>query len=398
MNKVEIREIVERLEALLPIERGPHVLHEPELTAADKVAVAAAIDEGYVSAVGRQVVEFEQALAARCGAAHVVAAVNGTTALHAALLALGIRPDDEVICPSLTFVATANSISHCGAVPHFVDSDAETLGLDPDALSKRLSEVTIVRGGELRNKQTGRRIAAIVAVHVFGHPCQIAGLQAIARDYGIPLIEDAAESLGSKDRNGPLGGRGAAGVLSFNGNKIVTTGGGGAILTNDATMAARVKHLTTTAKRAHDWQFFHDEIGFNYRMPNLNAALGLAQLARLDDFVTRKRALADIYINAFADALYWRPLREPDGSESNYWLNAVVLVRPDMALLEDALQALAARRIHCRPCWTPMHELPMYAAHPRGPLPVCNDLTRRILCLPSSPKLADMIALRTAAE
>ena len=398
MTKAEIREIVVRLEALLPVGNGPYVLHEPELTGEDKAAVGATIDEGYVSAVGRQVVEFEKALAERCGVAHAVAVVNGTAALHASLLALGIGPGDEVICPSLTFVATANAISHCGAVPHFVDVDVETLGLDPDALRQRLREVAAVGSGELRNKQTGRRIAAIVAVHVFGHPCRIAEVASVARDHGILLIEDAAESLGSRDRGGPLGGRGTAGVLSFNGNKIVTTGGGGAIVTNDATLAARVKHLTTTAKRPHDWQFFHDEVGYNYRMPNLNAALGLSQLARLDDFIARKRVLAGIYIDVFADARYWQPFHEPSGSQSNYWLNAVVLHRADGALLEDALQTLAARRIHCRPCWIPMHELPMYADCPRGPLPVCEDLTRRILCLPSSPKLAELIARHDAAE
>jgi perosamine synthetase len=366
-------------------------LHEPELTAADEHRVLEALREGYVSYAGRHVALFEQGLAKVCGTRSAVAIVSGTVAIQVTLEVLGIGPGDEVLCPALTFVATANAVVHAGAVPHFVDCSPATLGIDTARLDRHLRNVATGANGTLRNRETGRRIAGIMPVHIFGHVGDMAELRHVAAEWNLPIIEDATEALGSRDANGLAFKAGAAATLSFNGNKIVTTGGGGAILTEDSELAARIKHLTTTAKRAHPWRFEHDEIGYNHRMPNLNAALGLAQLDRLDDFVARKRRLADIYRAAFAASARWRFFEEPAGSASNYWLNVVMLPSADAGLLEAALAEVQAAGYHCRPCWTPMHKLAIHAASPRDELPQTEELASRILCLPSSPKLVELV-------
>ena len=384
-------EMVAILQRTLPRERGPFHLHEPELTAADETRVLEALREGYVSYAGRQVGLFEQELARRCGTREAVAIVSGTAAIHVVLVALGIGQGDEVLCPALTFVATANAIVHSGATPHFVECSADTLAIDPQRLDQYLRRVARGANGSLRNRETGRRIAGIMPVHIFGHVSDLGALRKVAADWDLPIIEDATEAIGSRDLAGLLFRSGIAATLSFNGNKVVTTGGGGAVLTDDHDFAAKLKHLTTTAKRKHPWRFDHDAVGYNYRMPNINAALGLAQLERLDDFITRKRRLADVYRSAFAGSGHWRFLDEPRGSTSNYWLNAVVLSAADADLLETTLGELHALGYCCRPCWTPMHRLDIYAGNPRDDLPVTEDLAARILCLPSSPKLADLV-------
>lgn len=384
---LDIASTVERLASVLSAGSLPAALHEPEFLGNEKKRLSDCIDSGWVSYGGPQVKEFDRSLAKACGRRHSVATVSGTAALHAALMVAGVEHGDEVLIPTLTFVATANAVAYCGAVPHFLDSASETLGLDPSVLHQTLREIARNDGKHVRNRKTGRRLAAIVTVHVLGHPTDDRRLSEIAASYGLPLIVDATESLGSTRDGRPAASFGDLSVLSFNGNKIITTGGGGAVLTDDDTLADRLQHLTTTAKKPHSWAFIHDEIGYNYRMPNLNAALGLAQLERLGDFVARKRRLASAYQAACQALPGLTFLAEPNGTQSNYWLNAVSLRQPNQR--DRLLEALQAAGLMARPLWELMHRLPMFAATPRGAaLSVAEDLQSRVLCLPSSPKLA----------
>jgi perosamine synthetase len=362
-------------------------LHEPEFAGAEWDLVKDCLDSGWVSSVGKYVDRFETEIANRCGVRHGVAVVNGSAALHAALIVTGVRPADEVIVPALTFVATANAVTHAGAVPHFIDSAMDTLGVDPKALRLHLVAIADRSGGVTINAKTGRRIAAIMPMHVFGHPVDMDGLLAVAADFALPVIEDAAEALGSLYKSKPCGGLGRIGALSFNGNKIITTGGGGAIVTDDPDLALRAKHLTTTAKMPHKWAFLHDEVGYNYRLPNINAALGCAQLARLDDFLIRKRRLAERYAAGFADCEGLTVVREPAFGTSNYWLNAVMLDEDRAGERDTLLAAANDAGLMCRPAWMLMHRLPMYRNCPRAPLPVAEAIEARLINIPSSAKL-----------
>lgn len=370
---------VAALTRLLP-EARPLALHEPRFAGREWDYVKDCIDTGWVSSVGAYVDRFERLLSERLGA-HAVAVVNGTSALHVALHLAGVRRDDEVLVPALTFIATANAVSFCGAVPHFVDAERASLGLDPAALDAWLVQTAVVRDGVCVNQRTGRRIAAVVPMHVFGHPVDMDALASVAERWSIAVVEDAAEALGSQYRGRPCGGLGRIGALSFNGNKIITTGGGGAITTNDPDLARRAKHLTTTAKLPHAWGFEHDQVGFNYRLPNLNAALGVAQLEQLDGFIAAKRRLAEHYRAGLAGLPGIEFITEPDGTRSIYWLNAVLV--PDAAARDALLAATHAVGLLTRPAWGLMHRQPMYEACPRAPLPVAEDLADRMVCLPS---------------
>lgn len=375
------------LATVLP-QRRPLALHEPLFGGNEWAYVKECIDTGWVSSVGKFVDEFERRLAEITGSRHAIATVNGTAALHVALKLAGVCEGDEVLVPALSFVATANAVSHCGAVPHFVDSDGDTLGLCPAALRSYLKVIAERSAGGIRNRNTGRRLAAIVPMHAFGHPVDINGLLAVAADFGLPIVEDAAESLGSLYHGRHTGTFGQFGAISFNGNKIVTTGGGGAILTQDAELARHAKHITTTAKSPHRWEFFHDEVAWNYRLPNLNAALGCAQLERLDEFVSGKRALAERYRTAFADDPEIRFAAEPDNCRSNYWLATVILKTPSMEKRDRLLAAANDAGLMARPAWTLLNQLPMYAACPVAPLPVAERLVESLINLPSSPLTA----------
>lgn len=383
---VDVDGIVETLKAVLPSDR-PLGLHEPEFGAKERAYVLDCIDSTFVSSVGAYVNRFEQSLAEFTGARRAIAVVNGTAALHIALVVAGVKAGDEVILPALTFIATANAVSYCGARPHFADSCAITLGLDPEKLEKELARIAVVSDGECRNRVTGARIAAVVPMHVFGHPVDMDRLREVAAKWRIPIIEDAAESLGSFYKGTPTGRFGVMGVLSFNGNKTITTGGGGAVITDDETLAARLKHLTTTAKVAHPWAFIHDEVGYNYRMPNLNAALGCAQMERLPAFLDEKRVLADRYRQAFASLPGVTFVDEPAGTKSNFWLNAILLEEASASDLVPLLERTNAVGIGTRPLWTLMHKLPMYGACPRMDLTVAESLERRLINIPSSPRL-----------
>lgn len=367
---------------------GMVALHEPEFRGRESEYVKDCIDTGWVSSVGAYVDRFERDLAAYTGTARAVATANGTAALHICLLLAGVQPGDEVLMPTLTFIATANAVSYCHAVPHFVDSEESTLGVDADKLERHLRDSAKLQDGVCVNLRSGRPIRALVVMHVFGHPCDLDALDALARRWNLVLIEDAAESLGSTYRGRHTGNVGRISALSFNGNKVVTTGGGGAVLTNDPALGQRAKHLTTTARVPHRWSFLHDEVGYNYRLPNLNAALGCAQLERLDDMLARKRTLAARYREAFASVPEVRFFDEPAGSRGNFWLNAFLLAPGLAGARDEVLTTLNDAGYMSRPLWTLMHRLPMYTSCPRMDLALAESVESRLVNVPSSPKLA----------
>lgn len=366
---------------------GNFALHEPRFEVNERDYVQECIASTYVSSVGVYVDRFEKELAAYTGARRAVAVVNGTAALQVALQLAGVQANDEVIVPALTFVATANAVQYLGAVPHFADSEETTLGLDPNALRDWLKSIAEPAGNAYRNRQTGRRLSVLVPMHTFGHPCDLEGLLAVAHDYRLVLVEDAAESLGSHYQGQHTGTFGLFGTLSFNGNKIVTTGGGGAILTNDERLADHAKHLTTTAKLPHTWDYVHDEVGYNFRMPNLNAALGCAQLEQLPEFLSSKRRLFERYQAALAEIDEVRLMKEPLDCESNYWLQTLVLSDAVADQRDAILQTTIDAGLITRPAWRLMHRLAPYRVCARAPLPVAESLEHRIVNLPSSAGL-----------
>jgi perosamine synthetase len=366
---------------------GPASLHEPSFCGNEWQYLKECLDSTFVSSVGKFVDRFESELAQFTGAKHAVAVVNGTSALHIALKLVGVQAEDEVLVPALTFVATANAVTYCGAIPHLIDSEEYTLGVDPEKLRDYLMATTEKHGGRCINQATGRVIRAIVPMHTFGHPVAIDRLLAVARDFNLQVIEDAAESLGSYYHGRHTGTFGRLGVLSFNGNKTITTGGGGALLTDDPALARHAKHLTTTAKLAHPWEYQHDEVGYNYRMPNLNAALGCAQLEQLPSLLAAKRALFRAYRAAFSSVDGVSLISERKECTSNYWLQTLML-DPAMAAQRDAvLQATNAAGFMTRPVWRLMHELPPFQHCPRMDLSGAQLLARRIINIPSSAGL-----------
>ncbi len=359
-------------------------LHEPLFEGNEWRYLKECVDTGWVSSAGAFVTRFEAMVAARAGTRHAVALVNGTAALHLALEAAGVRRGDEVLVPSLTFIATANAAAYLGARPRFVDSEEETLGMDPDVLEEYLKNGTTTRNGERIDKITRRRIGGCVPMHTLGHPAKIDRLCELARRYRIPVIEDAAESLGSTYQGKPMGSWGLAGVLSFNGNKILTTGGGGMVVTDDARLAARVRHLSTQAKSDPE-AYRHDAVGYNYRLPNVNAALGLAQLERLDALLARKRTIAAWYREELRTVPDARLIWEPAGARSNFWLNTV---RLPPARARRALRRLAEDGVEARPLWTPCHRQVIYRpVLTAGPLTTADRLWRQSVSLPSSASL-----------
>lgn len=364
--------------------QGPIPLHAPVMGRREKALIAQAIDSTFVSSVGAFVTAFEQRVASFVGARYAVATVNGTAALHVALRVVGVRPGDLVLTQALTFVATCNAIAYCGALPVFIDVERPTLGLNPDALQGWLEEHAVVRDGRCVERDTGRPVRACVPMHTLGHPARIAAIAEVCDRWGVVLVEDAAEALGSTRDGRHVGTFGRAGAFSFNGNKIITTGGGGMIVTDDEELATRARHLTTTAKLPHRWAFEHDEVGYNYRLPNLNAAFGVAQMERLPTLLASKREVALAYQAAARDN-GWQFVSEPAGGQSNYWLNALRL--PDVRARDAFLHATNDAGIMTRPLWTPMHRLPMYAQCPRGSLSVTEALADTVVNVPSSARV-----------
>ncbi len=359
-------------------------LHAPIFIGKEKEYLIDCIDSTFVSSVGVYVDKFEKMMCEITGSKHAVATVNGTSALHISLILAGVKPGDEVITQPLTFVATANAIAYTGASPLFVDVDRDTMGLSPAALREFLGKYAESRNGSAVNKLTGKRIAACVPMHTFGFPVRIDEIADICSEYSIPLVEDSAESLGSLYKNKHTGTFGRLGVFSFNGNKTVTAGGGGAIVTDDEELAWRAKHVTTTAKKPHKWEYIHDEIGYNYRMPNLNAALACAQLEQLDHYIDNKRELAQRYTEFF-DGTDISFMTEPENSYSNYWLNAVCL---DSREDRDAFLAYTNEHgVMTRPVWHLMNKLEMFKGSMKGDLVNAEWLEDRIVNIPSSVRI-----------
>lgn len=356
-------------------------LHAPVFKGRERELVTDTIDSTFVSSVGAYVDRFEKDIAAMTDSPRAVAVMNGTAALHIALKLVGVVAGDLVVTQSLTFVATCNAIAYCGAEPLFVDVDRHTLGLSPTALEAWLGEHALIDDqGDCRTRVGHRRIRACLPMHTFGHPVDLDALVALCQRWGLVLVEDAAESLGSYYKGRHTGNFGRIGVLSFNGNKIMTTGGGGMLLT-DEVMGLRAKYLTTTAKVPHPFEFVHDEVGYNYRMPNLNAALGCAQLEQLPSFLVSKRVLAARYIEFFHGSDL-QPIVEPPGCTSNYWLNGVIC--EDRAQRDALLKSTNGAGVMTRPIWALMTGLPMFANALRGPLDNAEWLEARVVNLPSS--------------
>jgi len=356
-------------------------LHEPHFIGNEKKYLNECMDSTFVSSVGKFVGEFEEKIAKYTGAKYAVATSNGTSALHISLMLANVESGDEVITQPLTFVATCNAINYCGAKPIFIDVDKDTMGMSPVALEAFLKENAIIKDQQCVNKSTGNIIKACVPMHTFGHPCRIDEIQRICKEWHIILVEDSAESLGSFYNNQHTGTFGELGVISFNGNKIITSGGGGCILTNSEELAKKAKHITTTAKEPHKWEYTHDLVGYNYRMPNLNAALIVAQLEQLEGFLKSKRFLAKSYEDFFNDGNI-QFVSEPENSKSNYWLNSIIL--KDKIQRNLFLDETNSQSVMTRPIWTLMNKLPMFKEAQCGDLTNAEWLEERIVNIPSS--------------
>lgn len=361
--------------------QGNIPLHRPVFEGREKEFLIECIDSNFVSSVGAKVTEFERQIAAFTGSLYAVATVNGTAALHIALQLAGVQRNDEVITQALSFIATCNAITYTGADPVFVDVDLDTLGLSPEALARFLANHAEMREGMAFNKITGRRLAACVPMHTFGLPCRIQEIVSLCNEFNIPVVEDAAESLGSYVDGRHTGTFGKLATLSFNGNKVITTGGGGMIITDDPILAARAKHLTTTAKRPHPYEFFHDEVGYNYRMPNLNAALGCAQMEFLPHFLAIKAVTAQRYRDFFNQEN--TPfISSRERTTTNYWLNAILMGSPQER--DDFLEFTNSRGTMTRPIWRLMPHLPMFSHCQKDALANSQWLEERLVNLPSS--------------
>jgi aminotransferase in exopolysaccharide biosynthesis len=363
----------------------PISLHEPFFDDVEKDCLARVIDSGFVSSVGQEVTDFENQIALFTNSRYAIATMNGTSALHMALILSGVQENNEVLTQSLSFVATSNAISYCQAKPVFIDVDLESLSFSADSFASFIDEFGDLRNdGLCWNKSTNRIIRACLPMHTFGLAADIERIKDICDSNNIILVEDAAESLGTTFNNRHTGTNGAFGILSFNGNKIITTGGGGMILTNHEEHAIRVRHLTTTAKKDHKWLFSHDAVGYNYRMPNINAALGIAQLKKLPLFLDKKRFLASSY-QKWGEENNIRFAKEVPNSLSNYWLNTIIAENQEQRDL--LLSETNSQSIMTRPAWTPMHELAFNKHYQTGDLKNTNWLYKRIVNLPSSPKM-----------
>jgi perosamine synthetase len=375
--------IVEFIRSLYPNET-PVPLHAPRFLGNEKAYLAECIDTTFVSYVGKFVTDFENQIMKLTGAKNAVAIVNGTAALQMVLLAAGVGRGDEVITQALTFAATAAAIKHVCADPVFVDVDRETLGMSPDSLRLWLQKNAKSEGGNVIDAKTGKRIAAVIPMHTFGHPARIDEIAAVCQEFNIQMIEDAAESIGSSYKGRHTGTFGRAAVMSFNGNKPVTAGGGGMVITDDDSLAARIRHLSTTAKKKHPWEFFHDEVGYNLRMTNVNAAIGCAQMEYFDKILANKRETASLYKKYF-DSIGIPFISEPPECQSNYWLNAIMF--EDRTEREEFLTFANSNGIQTRPIWTLMTKLPPYRDCISAPLPNSEWLEDRVVNIPSSYRI-----------
>jgi aminotransferase in exopolysaccharide biosynthesis len=366
---------------------GKHRLHEPFFFGNEVKYLKKTILDNSVSSIGDYVKKFEERIKKITKSKFAIAVVNGTEALHISLKVAGVKNNEEVLVPALTFVGTVNAITYCGGIPHFVDSENNTLGIDTKKLEQYLNNIVKLKKNIAINKFTKRVIRAILPVHIFGHPCEINEITRIAKKFNLIVIEDAAEALGSYYKKKHLGTFGIAGCLSFNGNKIITTGGGGAVITNNKKFAKKVRHLSTTAKINHKWEYIHDEIGYNFRMPNLNAALGLAQLESLDFFIKKKRILYKKYFEVFKnfDNIYL--LKELENAKSNYWLQTLVLKKNYYTLKNKILTDSFKSGLYLRPAWKLISNLNPYSKNPKMNLMGSEEIYKRVINLPSGQSI-----------
>ena len=364
--------------------KGRHSLHEPYFCGNEWNYVKKTLDENYVSSIGSFVNKFEDQIKEFTKSKYAISVVNGTEALHLSLVACGVKSNDEVLVPTITFVGTANSIIYSGATPHFIDSEFETLGIDPLKLEKYLEKITIKKGKFYYNKKTKKRIKAIIPVHIFGNICQIDKILKIAKKYKLVVIEDAAEALGSFFKNKHAGTFGLVGCFSFNVNKILTTGGGGAIITDNKLLAKKIKHISTTAKINHRWEYVHDAVGYNFRMPNINAALGSAQIENLNKFLISKRKLFLKYYKDFSKVNDVRLVKNPEFSKSNNWLNTVFIKNSSIKKRNKVLSFGQKNQIFLRPVWKPLHTLKHLNKMPKMNLDAAKKIYESCINLPSS--------------
>lgn len=383
MKKAE--EIISFIKTLYP-DMNPVLLHCPQFLGKEKEYLAECIDTKFVSYVSHFVTDMEDHIKRITGAKYAVAMVNGTEALHMAIISAGINPGEEIITQSLTFAATSAAIVHCGALPVYIDVDKDTLGMSAVALKNYLETNTEQKNGKCYNKKSGNVISACIPMHTFGHPCRIDEIAALCQEHNIILIEDSAESIGSLYKGKSTGTFGKVGILSFNGNKCVTTGAGGMLISDDEALAARAKYISTTAKRPSKWEFFHTEAGYNLRMPGTCAAIGAAQLEYFDETIKNKRETAALYQKYFAE-IGIECIREPENARSNYWLNAIIL--QDREEREEFLEYANSNGVQCRPIWTLMHKMPPYEKYERTELPNSEWLEDRVVNIPSSVRTSN---------
>jgi len=364
---------------------GSAKLHEPLFVGKENQYLKDCIKTTFVSTSGKYIKRFEEKIKKFTGAKHVIAVVNGTVALHMALRVLGVKPRDEILVPSLTFVGTANAIKHCNATPHFIDSDLISLGICLSNLETHLQKISIKRGKHVYNKNTGRRIFAVIPVHVYGHIINMRKLKQISKKFNLKILEDAAEALGSFYMGKHAGTMGDAGIISFNANKVITTGGGGAVLTGSSYLANQVRHLTSTAKLQHPWKFIHNKVGWNYRMPNINAALGCAQIEKINIILKYKKKITKKYQKEFKSLSGFTFVKQPKGCSSNYWLNTIKASNSTIEERDKLLKKLNNNYYECRPTWNLLHKLPMYRLCPKSTLYNSEKLEKKLITLPSSP-------------
>ena len=359
-------------------------LHEPNLTKKDEREVIKGMRTGFVSTAGKEIFEFECKIKKITKSKYVVSTINGTSAIHIGLKALGVQSNDEVLLPTISFIAPANAVLYIGAIPHFVDSDLNHFGIDPEKLDEYLKKNTVVKKNFCFNKKTKRIIKAVVIVHVFGHPANIEKLIFICKKYKIRVLEDAAEALGSHFKKKQVGTYGDIGILSFNGNKIITTGVGGAILTNNQKLAKLSKHLTTTAKKYHKWDFVHDMSGYNYRLANINASLGISQIKKLNKQIRLKRNLFKKYKKILGKSEDFLILDQPYNSRSNFWLQTLVLLKPSATKKNKVLKSFHENKILARPVWRPLHKIKFLKKYPKMNLKNADIIENKLINIPSS--------------
>ena len=383
MNTALANKIIKKFKSL---ELAPSVLHEPTFKGNELKYLRNCVETGYVSSVGKYVNVFENKIKKITNSKYAVAVINGTYALELSLRSLGIGPSHEILLPSLTFVATANAVKYSGGIPHFVDVDEDTFGVCPIKLDKYLKKISYKKNGKLFNKKTKKQIKALIAVHLYGFACKIDLLQKLCKKYNIELLEDAAESIGTKYKKKHLGNFGKLGTISFNGNKTITCGNGGIIITSSKKLAKKIKHLSTQAKKQHQFEYIHDEIGFNLRLSNINAAIGCAQLERLTSILKNKRNNYRKYKKIFHDFKTIKIVKEPKHTTGNYWLICLKLEK-NSNIKNYLLKKLNLANINCRAIWRPLHKLKIYKKYQHDDMTITDKLYNSVINIPSSPSI-----------